>query len=355
MREVAPHLGLSMPRTPAAAVRSFLWQRFRIALRGLDFERRDAAGIAPATLERMDAMFGTAKGVSMVTPTVAAALHAQHLVMALDLGEPSRVAQALTNEAAFCAIIGGKRYWRRASDVLQRTARLAADASQPYDTAFYRMGAGAVAWSRGDWESAIAHSVTAVDLYKRRCRGVAFEIAITNVFFLSALALAGRIDELTDRTFAELQDARERGDLFGVSACIMPEPVLVWLASDQADVGLQQADETIRRWPADTTLTQHYHHVIATGEALLYLGRPWEAWRRMVGAWPQLRRARYLSLSCPRHLLLFLRASVAVAAAAAAPDADVPGWTAPRLLRAARRECTKLERPLAESEVGGWA
>jgi eukaryotic-like serine/threonine-protein kinase len=125
----------------------------------------------------------------------------------------------------------------------------------------------------------------------------------------------------------------------------MPEPVLVWLASDQADVALRQADETIRRWPAHMTLTQHYHHVIATGQVLLYAGRPWEAWRRIVTAWPELRRARYLSLACPRHLLLFLRASIAVAAAASAPlDASAPGWTAAQLLRVARRDARRLAR-----------
>jgi tRNA A-37 threonylcarbamoyl transferase component Bud32 len=344
MREVAPRLGLSMPRTPAAAVRSFLWQRFRIALRGLEFTPRAAEGIAAETLERMDAVFGTAKGVSMVVPTVAAALHAQHLRLALDLGEPSRVSQALTNEAAWYAIIGGKRYWRRAADVLRRTAELTAGSTRPYDDAFFRMGAGAVAWSRGDWQGAITQSTMAMDLYRRRCRGVAFEIAITNVFFLSALALAGRIGELTDRTLADLQDARERGDLFSLSACIMPEPVLTWLAADQADVALAQADETIQRWPAHMTLTQHYHHVIATGEALLYAGRPWEAWERIVAAWPQLQRARYLSLSCPRHLLLYLRASVAVAAASATDAARDGHWTRDRLERTAARDARRIAR-----------
>jgi len=344
MRELAPRLGLSMPRSPAAAVRSFLWERLRIALRGLDFERRDAGGIATETLTRMDAIFGTAKGVSMVTPTVAAALHAQHLILALDLGEPSRVSQALTNEAAWCAIIGGKRYWRRADTVLRRTAELTTGATSPYDEAFFRMGAGSVAWSRGDWHGAITQSTIAIDLYRRRCRGVAFEIAITNVFFLSALALAGRISELTERTHAGLQDARERGDLFGMSACIMPEPVLTWLVTDQADLALAQADEAIQRWPSNLTLTQHYHHLIATGEALLYAGRPWEAWRRITTAWPQLRRAHYLSLACPRHLLLFLRASTAIAAAVGPPDPSMPRWTAQRLVRRARRDARLLAR-----------
>jgi hypothetical protein len=120
--------------------------------------------------------------------------------------------------------------------------------------------------------------------------------------------------------------------------------VLTWLAADQPDVALEQADETIQRWPAHMTLTQHYHHVIATGETLLYAGRPWEAWERVEKAWPQLQRARYLSLACPRHLLLFLRASVAVAAATVPDAPGATGRQPERLLRLARRDARRIAR-----------
>jgi hypothetical protein len=103
------------------------------------------------------------------------------------------------------------------------------------------------------------------------------------------------------------------------------------------------ADAGIARWPnPGKFLVQHYLHLLATGQADLYVGDAWRAWSRSCEAWPQLRDI-LRGVAVARVELRYLRGRAAVAAARRPRSSD-PTWSATGLLREAALEAKRLSR-----------
>ena len=90
------------------AGRRCLWRRARLRLRGLRFRERDASrGARPSELHAHRHRAGRSPmGLGMVDTIRGADFQARHLLLALDAGEPSRVARALCGEANFRVMRG---------------------------------------------------------------------------------------------------------------------------------------------------------------------------------------------------------------------------------------------------------
>ena len=81
------------PRSPRAALLSLLWRRARLRWRGLRFVPRPADDIDADTLLRVDTCWSATTGLMLVDMIGASDFSARHLLMALDAGEPSRIAR----------------------------------------------------------------------------------------------------------------------------------------------------------------------------------------------------------------------------------------------------------------------
>ena len=85
---------MGVPRSPRAALLSLLWRRARLRWRGLRFVPRRADDIDADALLRVDTCWSAATGLVLVDMISASDFSARHLLMALDAGEPSRIARA---------------------------------------------------------------------------------------------------------------------------------------------------------------------------------------------------------------------------------------------------------------------
>lgn len=361
MRDVLDEFHIDVPRTPEASLRAALFSRGRLLVRGLGFRRREAPEIPPEVLARLDAIWGAGTSVTMVDYVPADALSMIHLFGALDAGEPSRVLRALGWEAAFEAQIGGTFFQGRADRLLHMSARLAESTGLDYDRAWVLACRSTVHWQRCAWSALVDASSQAIDIFRDRCRGADWEIAVTQVYLLAGLANRGAIRRLVHLTRAGLDRAAARGDRFATNVYVLGLPSLAWLAQDQPDVALAQADEAIQRWSTDGFNLQHYHHLLASTQALLYRGDVWPAWRRLTAGWPAFAKSAYLSVANIRCEMAHLRGRAALAAlAAGTPPSDLRAWSPRKLereiddaIRNVRRTGLPIATPLADALEAG--
>ncbi|HEX7453133.1 MAG TPA: AAA family ATPase, partial [Polyangiaceae bacterium] len=88
LRAVLGKVGLKYPHSSSAAVGSLLYHRARMRLRGLTFKSTASELCRPSDLTRVDVAFSATTGLSMVDVVRGADFGAQHLLLALEAGEP---------------------------------------------------------------------------------------------------------------------------------------------------------------------------------------------------------------------------------------------------------------------------
>ena len=279
----------------------------------------------------------------MIDHVVADALGVRYLREALDAGEPSRITRGLGYEAAFEALIGGPLFARRSRDLLDRMDDAARGSPDPYDRAWSVMSRGITAWLHADWATAAALCDEAAATYRSHCRGIAWELAITDSYTLPALAYLGRLDELARRAPAAARDAESRGDVFAANMCRLGLANMVHLLDDRPEAALAEARAALAPFDGDTYLLPHYHHAIAVVQAELYRASPEAALAHIEAAWRGLGEAQFLRAQCVRAELHHLRGRAALAAASRRRDPSA----ALRLVEASARALADDTLPLA--------
>ena len=132
IRSVLASVGIRPARSPRAALVSLLWRRVRLRWRGLRFVSRRVDDIDADALLRVDTCWSAVTGLAMVDVIGASDFSARHLLMALDAGEPSRIARAMAIESVARGayptgrtlserLLQQSRRWRRASGTRTRS------------------------------------------------------------------------------------------------------------------------------------------------------------------------------------------------------------------------------------------
>src|SRR5262249_50647860 len=86
-------------RSRRGALTSLGWHRARMRWRGLQFVPRRVEDIDRDVLLRLDTCWSAASGLALVDMISGADYATRHLLMALDAGEPSRIARGLALES----------------------------------------------------------------------------------------------------------------------------------------------------------------------------------------------------------------------------------------------------------------
>ncbi|MEZ4393602.1 MAG: protein kinase [Polyangiales bacterium] len=314
MREVLSTLGLALPRSPRLATAEGVVGRLGLLLRAP--RRPSAREVKPAELQRLDALWSAVVSCSMVQPALADALGVRHLSACLDQGDRSRVVRALGYEATCRASVGTGLLRRSARAMLEEADAEAVRTGGAYDRAWVLMARGAIAWFESRWPQAFTACDEALRGYRERCRGVAWEVATTEIYALSSLALMGRLRELAQRLPRTLRDAEDRADLFAADGYVLGQQAVHWLALDRVDEWRARADRAASGWEPGAWHLQRYQHLVAKLQAKLYERRGAEAFELATREWPALERAQLLRLESPRVELLQLRARAALGALA---------------------------------------
>ncbi len=332
-RQLLRSTGIRLPRTVFGARLSFLWLRWRLKLRGLEFRLRAEKQVPAEELFRIDACWSGA-GAALDPPRWLE-LGSRHLLLALEAGEPRRIVRALVHET-FLSATGGWRRRRRTATLVQLAMRLAKQVDDPFSLGLAHLAAGLGAFFEGRWQRAGEHMEACESLLRGSIAD--WELAFALDMQMLSLWWQGRVAEFLRRLPSMLTDAVERGSLFAEILLLSRADWLARLTCDQveeAERGLRKVGKMI--WPQFRSAK--FYQIVGTIEIALYRGDGAEAWRLLCERWPEVERTTMLTIELGRTDAWQLRCRGALAAAVAAEE---PGERA-RLIDSAKQDLRRLE------------
>jgi hypothetical protein len=353
IREVLAEVGLKPAKTRPRALASIVLRRTWLRLRGLGFRERAAEDVPPGDLQRIDVAWSAASALGMIDPIRGAELHNRHLLLALQAGEPYRVARSLALETTYVATAGGKQA-RRTARLAEITESLAERIAHPHALGLCALLRCDRAFLLGRWREALALGDRAERILRERCTGPGWDVPgirgeITTVqnFALSSLVYLGELAELGRRIPVMLADAERRADRYAANVLRGRRSNISWLANDDV-VGARAAVlEAFRLWPRREFHLQHYYELRAATEIDLYAGATADALQRVSRNWVSIARSLLRRIQNVRIELWNLRARSALARAAETGDRALVA-SALRDARRIDREAMPWARPLAE-------
>jgi eukaryotic-like serine/threonine-protein kinase len=317
MRQVLRALGMDLSPTQARSLASLVMGRARLRLRGFAFEERAASEIAPDILERIDACWSIAHGFGMVDVLTSHQFHTRHMLLALDAGEPNRIARALAIEPTI-ASAGGN--FARAEKLIALATELAERTGNPHALGLTSMEAATVAFMQGNFKLARQQFERAEQIFRERCTGVSSELGTTQQLKLITLFYLGDLQALAQGVPDHIRHAEERGDLFSTLVAKISYSNVYWLISDDAAGARRQAEDAVARWSSDGFHVQHFAALTALAHVDLYLGDAEAAWRRVQEKWRAVKASILFRVQSSRTEAHLLRARAALAMARARPD-----------------------------------
>jgi len=337
LRRVLADVGVPAPSSKFGAMATLLLGRLRVRLRGLRFVEREESQVAPEELRRVDACWSAASGLTMSDTVLGMVFQTSHLRLALRSGEPSRITMALIVEAVFSSVRGRKGI-PRAQALIRRSTNLAEASGNHRARLWASFGWGMSLYQVGRFKEAMRQWEQTRSLVEQMA-GVHYERSTVVLAQVWSSYYLGDWRELSRLVTAELQAARDRGDLYSATNFATGIPSTVWLLRGQPDRARRLAREHVERWSRKGFHLQHYWEAFAVAQASLYRANAAAAWRDLEARWPGLSRSVLLRISMVLMEAHDLRARCAVAQAANLPEERS------RYLHEARHCARRLKRP----------
>jgi eukaryotic-like serine/threonine-protein kinase len=332
MRRVLGRVGMALPSTPGRALASVLYRRARVRLRGLRFTPRAASEVPPQELALVDICWSLAS-LGLIDTIRGADFGARQLLLALNVGEPNRLARALAIEAVYAAQMSGPA---RARMLLAEATRLAETDALPHVLGIVATTTGLVEYVFGNYEVARSHCERGHQ-YFSACLGAAWEISVTHLFTTICLFLEGRLAELARRLPPILVEADDRGDLFTATSIRLATEHVVLVAAGRTDDARANVADALSRWSQTGFQMQHRYALVTNVEIDLAGGRAREAYDRIEARWREIESSMLLQIRQQRIDTYGARGRAAVAAALAASGSERK-----RLLAEAARHAKRI-------------
>ena len=326
----------ALPRTPRAAVASILWHKVRLQLRGKHFRERPSGDISPSTFSRLNAFSSAATGLGMVDLVAGADFASRFLSLALEAGEPSYAARALSWHA-WHASGPGPLAEVKTMPLLALARSVAAQSGDPLALAWSRLAAGVAYLQFCKWRVSAQTLEDTLRFLRKDCRDVAWEIATASTCQLLALNGLGEYGEMGAKCPPLLQDAMDRGDMYAatnIGTWVLP---IVRLAADDPAGARESIREYGSRWSQQGFHLQHLWALIAEAYVDLHQGKGEEALGRFDQRWGAAEGSLLFRIYLPRTFSYHARARACLQAAENAADAKP-------LLARVLRDCRILEQ-----------
>jgi hypothetical protein len=334
IRTVLAGMGMRMPRNRRSALAWLLWRRVRLRVRGLRFVARPVDAIDADLLLRIDTCWSAGSGLAMVDVIGSSDFDIRNLQMALDAGDPFRIARAMAIESAARSVSPSDRAF---GQTLARESRaLARRIGNAYALALSTLTDGVAAMMSGQFKNASTFAEDAVALLRDHCIGATWELNTAQNLAVWALLYQGEFGELSQRLPELLSMARRSGNWATVTE-LCTRSGYVWLAADEPDEGERVTLESIGRWSHTGLHRQHYSAVLTRIQIALYRGRADVAWRLLNDLDAILRQTYLRRVQFIRIESRYLRARSALAMAAV--NAGVG-----RFMAVARAEARRIAR-----------
>lgn len=346
LREVLSAVSLGLPGSPQRALLGFLGRRAALRLRGRAFRPRAEADLDAEELFRIDACWTAATGLAQVNVIMGQDLQARHLLLALEAGEPRRLARALCLELLYSAT-GGEESRDIAATLRDEIGAILRDlgGGQPADPqleAFLKLGWGAWHVYSGRFAEGCELLADAERTFREECRNVGWELALVTSLLGLGLHFRGHYSELDTSVARATRDARERDDRNARLVMLTSYlPLQLTVIHDRP----QQAREVLAaaktRYSDQIGLASFaFGLVLSEARVEMYAGYPVEAWRKLEERYTEIKRSLMLSRQPFRTFMYAERCNVALAAAAASPAPDFRS----KLISVAQRHIRQLER-----------
>ena len=289
----------------------------------------------PGDLLRIDTCGSVATGLALVDRVQSAYFHTRHLLLALDAGEPYRIARALAFDLGIEGTAGGAAR-RRIAECTERAEAMAQRVGHPQCLAVCALARGITALLGGEFRAAHAFCERAIALLRDQALGTTWELNSAQEFSMAALLLQGEMRKASRELPLLLAAARERGNLYFETE-LRTRMNLVWLAADNADEAQREAGDALDQWSLAGFHQQHYNQMLAAIQTELYRGRAEAAWQVVSDRWSVIERRVVRWVQFSRIEARYLRARCALQMARAGADSQ-------KFLAIARGDAARIAR-----------
>ncbi len=256
-----------------------------------------------------------------------------HFRLALDSGDPYRIARALAMEAGFHAL-RGRPHAEECRRVLARLRDLCSTHPHPHAQGLLALMAGCEALGTGRFSEARVLHERAVSLFREKSPGMTWEITTSLQYLFLSLFCQGALAEVRGRYQEAKSDAEARHDVYALTNFKVRTGWVLKLADDAPDQAEQEIQEGVAAFSRRGYYTQHFWALTGKVRTALYQGRSFAARELLDAEAEQVEESGLLRIQIIRVLNLELKGAVAVAtsdgpaalAAAAALKAERLGW-----------------------------
>ena len=336
LEPVLSSIGMKLASNPFWAQVSAAYYAFRFRLRGLRFVERSANNIPQEDLERVDIVWTAVQGMGTGAIMQGVDMQVRHLLLALDVGEPSRIVRALAQQTIHESI-RGNRSSHRAQAFHSAALALAEKSGDPKLLGYAYLTGGIAALRQGRWSVSIDLLERAKAVYTERCVGVSSELHQVHHQLMYAHFVLGQFGEIKRRLPALIRDAEERGDILAEANLKTSYSMFHYLAEDDPVSAQRAVDRALEIWSTTEFHSQHWQAMILQGSIDQYTGRVEAAWHCLRAQWPALRSSRLLNVQLIKISCLEHKARTALAYAEVCPAQSRQRHFALEVARAAMR------------------
>jgi tetratricopeptide (TPR) repeat protein len=291
-REAMRRAGLSLPNAGLGILPALLLRRARVELSDLEAARHADGPGDPRSLARVDLLWSVSTSLSGVDHVGVASLQAKALLIALRAREPQRLARCLGWEAVLRAS-GGAKNGPTVARLLGIADELATRIGEPHALGMVQMARAWSAFLQGDFPRALVHAHPAVDTFRERCTGVAWELVMSQTAISWAFVHIGDTHGVR-RSIRDYYDGAGGGNLVLTTNFLSVTHPFLALADDDPADSDAYLGEALARWPHAGYHVQHVSLLWSRSRLDLYRGDAGASLARFDREWAPMRRALHL-------------------------------------------------------------
>jgi serine/threonine protein kinase len=322
VRELLGCFAIKLPTSSRIAFWSLVRRRIFLSLRGSGFREFSEGQVSASDLRYVDALWSAGTRLSMVDIMRGGDLLARGLGEALRVGEPQRVARALCTES--WTVLGYKRgYIERMSALIESARSMVERQPSPLLDGHLKLAEGMAAFARFSVNEATRSVRDAERVFRDGCVDAAWEISVAQVYQLIGFTLGARFGDAASKYEQWVQEASERGDLWGYAQLLTVGAACVKLGRDLPNEAAEDVRAAVGRFRnVDDLHMQHMFQLVASSYIELYRGVP-RGLDVIEQRWSQFKRHFFLDVRFARGTLYELRGRSRVLAAKRRKDASL--------------------------------
>jgi eukaryotic-like serine/threonine-protein kinase len=309
--EVVASLGMRVPPSERAALRSLIWERARLHLRRLRLAAPSAAHTDQSPV-RLALLSDVYVQLSAVDPLFGFLLQTRALREALATGDLASAVRGLIWEAFNAALLGGPRNERYAERILARARPLVAREGSPYARGLLALTECArLLYANRNFADARAFGAHALAVFANECPHAFTERAGATFFHDACLHWTGEFTKSAEYD-ALIAESSEREDDF-TALLLLHCWTSQCLRRDDSEAALHFLDQRRAQLGQGYSVLRHFW-LFSRIQVLMYAGRATDGCVLLQSEWQDFRKSHFWRSESTRMGYFDVRARCALAA-----------------------------------------